>query len=121
MQKTPNLFAFLALTILGNERLVGFISVTAGSRCRARDNRCGHACRFALLVNFIDFDGCDILKEEKRYVYFFGDKIVEELGDLIGAHDFGANLADDSAQWTPNDGTFECIVFPTVIKKPIKR
>ena len=79
MQKTPYFFVFLALTILGNERLVGFISVSAGSRCRTRDSRCGHTCRFALLVDLIDFNGCDILKEEERYVYFFGDKIIEEL------------------------------------------
>ena len=121
MQKTPNFFVFLALTILSDERLVSFISVAAGSGCRARDDRCGHACRFALLVNFIDFDGCNILKEQKRYIYFFGDKIVEELRDLISAHNLGAYLAHDVAQGTPNDGTFESSVFPTVIKKPIKR
>ena len=120
MQKTPNLFLFLALTILRNERLVGFISVSAGSGCGARDNRCGHACRFALLVDFMDFDRCDILQKEKRYVDFFGDKIMKELGDFIGVHNFGAYLAHDAAQWTPNDGTFEFSVFPAMIKKPIE-
>ena len=121
MQKTPHFLVFLALTILGNERLVRLISVSACSRCRARNYWWGHARWFALFVDFIDFDGCDMLKEEKRYVYFFGDKIMEELGDFISAHNFGANLADDIAQWAPNDSTFECSVFPTVIMKPIKR
>ena len=107
MQKTPNFFVLLALTILGNERLESFISVSASSRCRARDNRCGHACRFALLIDFMDFNGCDVLKEEKRYVDFFGNKIVEELRYLIGTHNFGANFAHDTAQWAPNDGTFK--------------
>ena len=97
MQKTPNFFLFLALAILGNESLVSFIPVSAGSRSRARDNRCGHTCRSALLVDFMDFNGSDILKEEKRYVDFFGDKVVKELGDLIGVHNFGANFAHDTA------------------------
>ena len=97
MQKTPNFFLFLALIILVNESLVSFMSISASGRSRARDNRGGHTCRFALLVDFMDFDRCNILKEEKRYIYFFGDKIVEELGDLIGVHNFGANFAHDTA------------------------
>ena len=115
------MFLLQTLTICSNKRLVGFVSIATGTRCRPRNNGRGHACRFALLVNFVDFDGCNVLKEEKGYVYFFLDKIAEEFGDLIRAYKFGADFAGDAPQRTPNDGAFECSVFPTVIKKPIKR
>lgn len=73
-----------------------------------------------MLVNFVDLDGCDVLKEEKRYVYFFIDEIAEELGDLFGTYNFGANFAGDAPQRAPNDGTIKLSVIPTMIKKPVK-
>lgn len=121
VQEAPNFFVLLALTITSYRRLVGFISVSTGTWCGPRDNWCLHACRFALLVNFIDFDGRNISEKEKRNVYFFGNEITEELRDLIGVYNFGADFASDSPQRTPNDSTFECSVIPSMVKEPIKR
>lgn len=74
-----------------------------------------------MLVDFIDFNGCDVLKEEKAYVYFFSDEIVEELGYFVGVYNFSTDFAGDTPQRASNDGTFECSAIPTMIKEPIKR
>ena len=73
-----------------------------------------------MLINFIDFDRCEILEKQKRDVYFILDEITEELRDLIGTNSLAADFAGDGPQRAPDDSTFEYSIVPTVIKKPVK-